>query len=39
MIKYHEDLALRLLNIKLISEEWQDLTKGYGTKAASKLKK
>lgn len=39
MSKYHEDLALRLLDIKFINDEWQDLTKIYGVKVATELRK
>ena len=39
MSKYHKDLAIRLLNIKLINDEWQDLTKKYGVKVATELRK
>ena len=39
MGKYHEDLALRLLSIKNINDEWADLTKRYGVKVASELRK
>ena len=39
MSKYHKDLALRLLGIKLIDDEWQDLTKRYGAKVATELRK
>ena len=39
MSKYHEDLALRLLNIKTINNEWRDLTKRYGAKVATELRK
>ena len=39
MGKYHEDLALRLLNIKFINDEWQNLTKIYGAKVATELRK
>ena len=39
MSKYHEDLALRLLDIKFINDEWQDLTKRYGAKVATELRK
>ena len=39
MRKYHEDLTLRLLDIKLINDEWKDLTKRYGVKVATELKK
>ena len=37
--KYHEDLALRLLDIKIINDEWQDLTKIYGVKVATELRR
>lgn len=37
--EYHEDLALRLLDIKFINDEWQDLTKKYGDKVATELRK
>lgn len=39
MRELHEDLALRLLEIKFINDEWQDLTKRYGAKVATELKK
>ena len=39
MSKIHEDLALRLLDIKLINDEWQDLVKRYGVKVATELRK
>ena len=39
MSKYHKDLAIRLLNIKLINDEWKDLTKRYGAKVATELRK
>ena len=39
MSKYYEDLALRLLDIKLINDEWQDLTERYGTKVAAELRR
>ena len=39
MRKYHEDLALRLLDIKFINDEWQDLTKRYRTKVIAELRK
>ena len=39
MNEFHEDLALRLLNIKLINDEWKDLSKRYGVKAATELRK
>jgi hypothetical protein len=39
MSEYHEELALRLLDIKFINDEWKDLTKIYGTKVATELKK
>ncbi|MBP5512769.1 hypothetical protein J6X73_01220 [Candidatus Saccharibacteria bacterium] len=35
----HEDLALRLLDIKFINDEWKDLTKIYGVKVATELRK
>ena len=37
--KIHEDIALRLLGIKLINDEWQNLTKRYGTKVTSELRR
>lgn len=39
MGKYHEDLALRLLDIKFINDEWKDLTKKYGAEVATEFKK
>ena len=39
MSKYREDLALRLLNIKLVNNKWQDLTKIYGVKVATGLRR
>lgn len=39
MSRYHEDLALRLLNIKIINYEWQDLKKRYGAKVTAELRK
>ena len=39
MSKLHEDLALRLLDIKFINDEWQDLTKIYGIKVDTELRK
>ncbi len=39
MSRYHDDLALRLLNIKIINNEWQDLKKRYGAKVAAELRK
>ena len=39
MSKYHEDLALRLLDVKMINDEWKDLTKRYGVKVATELRK
>lgn len=39
MSKYHEDLALRSLNTKTINDEWRNLTKRYGAKVATELKK
>ncbi len=39
MSRYHEDLALRLLDIKLVNDEWQDLTRIYGTEVATELRK
>ena len=39
MTKLHEDLARRLLDIKLINDEWSDLTKRYGAKVATELRK
>ena len=37
--EYHEDLAIRLLDIKLINDEWQNLTKIYGIEVAAELRK
>lgn len=39
MSKYHENLALRLLNLKLVNDEWKDLTKRYGARVATELRK
>lgn len=39
MSKIHEDLALRLLDIGFINDEWKDLTKRYGVKVAKELRK
>lgn len=39
MSKLHEDLAIRLLNIKFINDEWQNLTKIYGAKVTTELRK
>ena len=39
MTRLHEDLALRLLDIKLINDEWKDLAKRYGAKVARELRK
>ena len=39
MSRIHEDLALRLLDIKLINDEWQELTKRYGAEVATELRK
>ncbi len=39
MSKIHEEMALRLLDIKLINDEWKDLTKRYGVKVAKELRK
>lgn len=38
MSEYHEDLALRLVAIKEINDEWRDLTKRYGAKVAKELR-
>ena len=39
MNDYHEDLALRLIAIKQINDEWRSLTKKYGIKVSKELRK
>ena len=39
LVKCHENLALRLVDIKIINNEWQSLTKKYGVKVAIELRK
>ena len=39
MSKIHEEIALRLLDIKFINDEWKGLTKRYGVKVAKELRK
>ena len=39
MYDIHENLTLRLLDIRFVNDEWKDLTKRYGDKVAKELRK